>query len=171
MSKHWRQPVITESALISTANNAVVIDWLRFYLPPDTKQTFTRNTKTTLQNKYNKTKARLSRLLRPLVWKQSRSIFTTPELTQGCSSNFFSCYIILYSTWRICCKVQCNTLVIRQHSVSTYLHQLLLLHPFNGLFSRTTWVSQYPKCKTSLDLNEARHDGVWGCSGISWTIC
>jgi len=48
---------------------------------------------------------------------------------------------------------------------------LLLLHPFNGLFSWTTWVSQYLKGKTSLDLNEARDDGVWGCSGISWTIC
>jgi len=31
----------------------------------------------------------------------------------------------------------------------------LLLHPFNGLFSRTTWVSQYQKGKTSLDLNKA----------------
>jgi len=48
---------------------------------------------------------------------------------------------------------------------------LLLLHPFNGLFSRTTWASQYQKQKTSLDLNEARDDGVLGCSGISWTIC
>ena len=38
-------------------------------------------------------------------------------------------------------------------------------------FSRTTWVSWYQKCKTSLDLNEARDDGVLGCSGISWTIC
>jgi len=47
----------------------------------------------------------------------------------------------------------------------------LLLHPFNGLFSRTTWVRQYQKGKTSLDLNEARDDGVWGCSVISWTIC
>jgi len=28
---------------------------------------------------------------------------------------------------------------------------LLLLHPFNGLFSRTTWVSRYQKGKTSLD--------------------
>jgi len=35
------------------------------------------------------------------------------------------------------------------------------LHPFNGLFSRTTWVSRYQKGKTSLDLNEARGDGVW----------
>ena len=39
---------------------------------------------------------------------------------------------------------------------------LLLLHPFNGLFSRTTWVSRYQKGKTSLDLNEARDDGVLG---------
>jgi len=48
---------------------------------------------------------------------------------------------------------------------------LLLLHPFNGLFSRTTWVSRYQKGKTSLHSNEARDDGVSGCSGISWTIC
>jgi len=46
-----------------------------------------------------------------------------------------------------------------------------LLRPFNGLFSRTTWVSRYQKDKTSLDLNEARdytffEDG----NGISWTI-
>jgi len=45
---------------------------------------------------------------------------------------------------------------------------LLLLHPLNGTVSTTTWISQYPKDKTSLDLNEARDDGVWGCSGISW---
>ena len=40
----------------------------------------------------------------------------------------------------------------------------LLLHPFNSLFSRTTWVSQH-------------HSGFywskrwWGGSDISWTIC
>jgi len=45
------------------------------------------------------------------------------------------------------------------------------LHQFNGLFSRTPWVSRYQKGKTSLDLNEARDDGVLRCSGISWTIC
>jgi len=44
-------------------------------------------------------------------------------------------------------------------------------HPFNGLFSRTTWVSRYQKSKTSLDLNETRDDGVLGRSGIRWTIC
>jgi len=49
---------------------------------------------------------------------------------------------------------------------------LLLLHPFNGLFSRTTWVSQLQKGKTSI---KARDDGV---SGWQWhqlnnmqTIC
>jgi len=44
---------------------------------------------------------------------------------------------------------------------------LLLLYPFNSLFSRTTWVSQYQKDKTSLDLNEARDDRVLGYNGIS----
>jgi len=44
---------------------------------------------------------------------------------------------------------------------------LLLLHPINGLFSTTTWVSRYQKGEASLDLNEARDDWVLGCSGIS----
>jgi len=39
---------------------------------------------------------------------------------------------------------------------------LLLLHPFSGLFYRTIWARRYQKGKTSLDLNEARDDGVWG---------
>ena len=43
---------------------------------------------------------------------------------------------------------------------------LLLLHPFNGLFSRTTLASRYQKGKTSPDLNEARDDRVFGFSGI-----
>jgi len=37
-----------------------------------------------------------------------------------------------------------------------------LVHPFTGLFSRTTWVNQYQIGETSLDLNEARDDGVVG---------
>jgi len=32
-------------------------------------------------------------------------------------------------------------------------------------------VKPAPKSKSSLDLNEARDDGVFGCSGISWTTC
>jgi len=56
-------------------------------------------------------------------------------------------------------------------SVTAIKKLLLLLHHFNGLFSKTTWVSRYQKGKTRLDLNEARDDGVLGCSGIGWTIC
>ena len=37
---------------------------------------------------------------------------------------------------------------------------MLLLLPFNGLFSRTTWVSRYQKGKTNLDFTEAR-DSEW----------
>jgi len=32
--------------------------------------------------------------------------------------------------------------------------------PFNGFFSRTTWVSQYQKGSTILDFTETRDDGV-----------
>jgi len=39
---------------------------------------------------------------------------------------------------------------------------LLLLHPFNSLFSMPMWVSWYQKGKTSLDLNEVRDDGILG---------
>ena len=39
--------------------------------------------------------------------------------------------------------------------------QVLLLQLLNGIFSKTTWVSWYEKGKTSLDLNEARDDGIW----------
>jgi len=38
--------------------------------------------------------------------------------------------------------------------------QLLLLQPFNGLFSRTAWVSRYQKGKTNLDFTGAR-DSEW----------
>jgi len=51
---------------------------------------------------------------------------------------------------------------------------LLLLHPFNGLFSRTTCLSWFQKGKTCLDLTEAR----WRGFGMQWhqldhmqTIC
>jgi len=36
------------------------------------------------------------------------------------------------------------------------------LHLFNGLFSRTSWVSLYRKGTTTLDLNKVRDDGVLG---------
>jgi len=42
---------------------------------------------------------------------------------------------------------------------------LLLLHLFNSLFSRTTWISRYQKGKNGLDLNDARDNGL---SGWQW---
>jgi len=64
---------------------------------------------------------------------------------------------------------QAEIYTLYSYRITTLL--LLLLHPFNSIFSRTTWVSQYEKGKTSPDLNEARDDEILGCSGISWTIC
>jgi len=59
-----------------------------------------------------------------------------------------------------------------KHSVTDTgcLQLQVLLNLFNGLFSRTTWVSRYQNRKTSLDLNEARDNGLLECSDISWTI-
>jgi len=59
------------------------------------------------------------------------------------------------------CKHVCLSCVL--YNKLTYL----LLHPFNGLFSRTTWVSRYQKGKISLDLKEARDDGVLGMAVAS----
>jgi len=60
-------------------------------------------------------------------------------------------------------------------SLEQHLPILLLLHPFNGLFSRTTRVSRYKKGKTNLDSNEARDDGVlrwqWHQLDHMQTIC
>jgi len=42
--------------------------------------------------------------------------------------------------------------------LSTY--HTLELHPFNSLFSRTTWVSWYEKGRSILDFTEARDDGL-----------
>jgi len=48
------------------------------------------------------------------------------------------------------------------------LYALLLLHPFNGLFSRTTWISRHQKGKSLWILMMQE---MMGGSGISWTIC
>jgi len=59
---------------------------------------------------------------------------------------------------RVCVRVS-----VIYEPASGYTRLLpLLLHSFNGLFSRTTWLSRYQKRKTSLDLNEARDDGGFG---------
>jgi len=59
----------------------------------------------------------------------------------------------------------------QQQQQQQLLLLLLLLLPFNGLFSRTTWVSRCQKGEISPDANKARDAGVLGCSGISWSTC
>jgi len=54
------------------------------------------------------------------------------------------------------------SVIASSSSTPLYTQLLLLLHPFIGLFSRTTWVSRYQKGKTSLDLNDARDDRLLG---------
>jgi len=81
--------------------------------------------------------------------------------------------------WHEILLVACPFMTLNQHFQSTAgnsehccnLLLLPLLHPFNGLFSMTTWVSRHQKGLADLDLNETRDDGVLRCSGISWTIC
>ena len=59
------------------------------------------------------------------------------------------------SHWTLWCCVTCSIFVGLWFKCNVY-------YLFNGLFSRTTWVSRYQKGKTSLDLNEARDYGVLG---------
>ena len=47
-----------------------------------------------------------------------------------------------------------------QLQLTTQSPILQLQQPFNGLFSRTTWVSRYQKGKTNLDFTGAR-DSEW----------
>ena len=50
-----------------------------------------------------------------------------------------------------------------QSMIPTTTTTTISLHPFNCLFSRTTWKSRYQKGeKTSLDLNEAKDNGGLG---------
>jgi len=44
----------------------------------------------------------------------------------------------------------------------------LLTYPFNGLFSRTTWVSRHQKGYTILDFNEARDGMKQETTGWQW---
>jgi len=59
-----------------------------------------------------------------------------------------TCCFIHFAQHCVMCewKYETKTIIRRQKQLL-----LLLLHPFNGLFSRTTWVSWYQKVKTSLD--------------------
>ena len=64
-----------------------------------------------------------------------------------------------------CSSVMQSWLFILSQYYYDYTH---LTTSFPG---QSGWVSRYQKGKTSLDLNDAIDDGVFGCTGISWAIC
>jgi len=51
-----------------------------------------------------------------------------------------------------------NTTTALQFCDYTYMQPLL--HQFNSLFSKTTWVSCYQRGRTTLNFTEARDDRV-----------
>ena len=109
------------------------------------------------------------------MWHSVR--WTAAGIEPRCST-----YDVMTPTWK--CPSYLSTMALvttsltspsRYEHSSAYLLQqyntillLLLLHPFNGLFSKTTGASRYQKGKTSLYLT--RDDGVWDSSGINWSI-
>ena len=83
-------------------------------------------------------------------------------------------YLMAFSSWRLVGFSKNFGLTAQKLSWNSWQRTCdssYLLHalcqqqqqPFNGLFSRTTWVSRYQKGKTNLDWNGARDDGVLGC--------
>jgi len=48
-----------------------------------------------------------------------------------------------------------------RYGIVVVSNSVLLLHPFNGVFSRKTLGSWYQKGKANLDLNEARDNRVF----------
>ena len=58
------------------------------------------------------------------------------------------------------CRHVANMIYMLMCHFYGYFIYLVQLQPFNGLFSRTTWVSRYQKGKTNLDFTEAR-DSEW----------
>ena len=66
--------------------------------------------------------------------------------------------ITLLITMKLLWMCHPTCLLIYDHTVILFIGKLpCVLQPFNGLFSRTTWVSRYQKGKTNLDFTGTRH--------------
>ena len=88
--------------------------------------------------------------------------FSMPGQVSELSTNRSPSFI---TNWCYVCQTLKDLLVFLPglvHLRTIYLCYITQQHPFNGLFSRTTCVNRYQKGNTSLDLNEARDDGVLG---------
>ena len=90
------------------------------------------------------------------MWAVSQNPVSVWEKFVSCVSYLTSLSTVITCDVKICISDHIKFVSEKQWTVTT------TTCPFNGLFSRTTWVSWYQKDKTGLDLNEARDDGVWG---------
>jgi len=64
-------------------------------------------------------------------------------------------YLVRTITFAKFTDKQQSKFVVKFKNMNTHTH-----NPFNGPFSRNTWVSRYQKGKTNLDFTEAR-DSEW----------
>ena len=99
-----------------------------------------------------------SRLVLPFWYRPTRVVLDKGPLN-GCVCVLFNNKFHLY--WHIMLPSEKNPQISPMQKKNCNAHAQIFrhmhTHPFNGLFFQ--------------DLNEARDDGVLGCSGISWTIC
>ena len=94
---------------------------------------------------------------RTVLSAYSTAVWNSTHRTPSCITNCcYICQTLKNLFLFLPSLAQLKTLYFAQYNYTT------LLHPFNSLFSRTTWVSWYQKGKTSLDLNQAGDDGVLG---------
>ena len=106
--------------------------------------------------------------------------------SQSCTCRLFLTYLLQRtpvllapskrsSVWKcslICAYSSIFSFTISLHCVVLYsllFFCVIQVQPFNGLFSRTTWVSRYQKGKTNLDFTGAR-DSEWQCHHLGHII-
>jgi len=85
----------------------------------------------------------------------------------------FDCYKLNKQLSLIIAANKTTTLTVKHKSQppNNYYYYYYYTH-LNSLFSRTTWVSQYRRGKTSLDLNKARDsEWKWHQLDCMQTIC
>ena len=75
-------------------------------------------------------------------------------------------YSLYWATLMIKGSSQMSVSVFKWRFGRRFLFQQEDRHLFNGLFSRTTWVSRHQKGLTHLHFNEARDDGVAVASAV-----
>jgi len=101
-------------------------------------------------------------------WRPGSSLCTASvSHSVSCRRSTMTKQLLVHMFWILC--IGLVTALHRQETYwnsSTQANTHTNTHPFNGPFSRTTWVSRYQKGKTNLDLTEAR-DSEWQWNPLS----